>query len=304
MLTVSESPSVDAVMAAVNLRRRSSWRLVAPLSHGVNQGAFHVTDANGQEAVLKFGRNAGPPGSALSGPWGRGLRRVAPILRKARRRGWPAPAFIAFGEADGFTYLLREWVAGEPVLTVGCDDRVLTGILEIVEFQAGLAPAGRHDWSAHAAQVLHDPRWEGLQVLRDRSPATQHLVEKAKGLAQTLRAVRLPRGDLVHGDFNFANLIVRDDGGVAVLDMEQAGRGTRAYDLATLLMVAGWPGDELAEPMQRHIREAGEAVAGPEVLAFCLAAVVLDWTRFGLTPWTAEGVDRFAAHWSERLDAP
>jgi len=226
---VTESPeSIRSVLDVVNARRRTSWRLVEPLAHGVNQGAYRIEDADGRQAVIKVGRNARPDGSGLSGPWGRGLLRMAPILRRARRCGWPAPAFIGFGSAGGFTYLIREWVPGRPVLVAGCTPAVLDQVLSAVATQAGLAPGGTQDWSSYVLRVLFSDDWDGLSPLRDTTPATAELLAVCRRIAATTSSRRLPRGDFVHGDFNFANILVRDDGGIAILDMEQAGRGTRA----------------------------------------------------------------------------
>ena len=209
----------------------------------------------------------------------------------------PLRPSIGFGSVGGFTYLIREWVPGRPVLVAGCTPAVLDQVLSAVATQAGLAPGGTQDWSSYVLRVLFSDDWDGLSPLRDTTPATAELLAVCRRIAATTSSRRLPRGDFVHGDFNFANILVRDDGGIAILDMEQAGRGTRAYDLATLFMVTRWPGEELDEDLQNRVRRAGEEVAGEAVFRLCLLSIVLDWTRFGTSHWPESHVEQFSHRW-------
>ncbi|MGH3094751.1 MAG: hypothetical protein ACRDMV_01965, partial [Streptosporangiales bacterium] len=63
-----------------------------------------------------------------------------------------------------------------------------------------------------------------------------------------------------------------------VIDVDACGSGTRAVDYAWLLREAYV---RRAEPEAiATIRGAGEAVAGPGVLAICAAATAFDITRF------------------------
>ncbi len=284
---------IGSALRAINARHRGHWRLVESLAHGFNQGAFRVRDDDGRHAVLKMG----------DGPWMRGLRRVAPVLRRARARGWPAPAFLAFGRFGERSYLLREWIDGKTVLEAGCNGSAMDAILAGVELQAGIGPRGRRDWSEYTREVLFDAEWGGREVLRGHSAATARLVDEVGRLTKALGHHKLPNSDLVHGDFSFANIVIRPDRRVAFLDMEQAGRGTRAYDLAVLLMVASWDSLSLAVPLQKRLLKQATAIACPEVLLICSASVSLDWARFGLTHWPTEDLDRFARRRVDELIA-
>jgi hypothetical protein len=179
----------------------------------------------------------------------------------------------------------------------GHADAILAG----VELQADSGPRGRQDWSEYTRDVVYDQSWSGRAELREHSAATASLVEEAGRLTRPLTRVHLPNTDLVHGDFNFGNIVVRSDGGVAFLDMEQAGRGTRVYDLAVLLMVAGWDVHCLAGPLRKSLRLRAASIAGPEVLLMCSASVSLDWARFDLTHWPAADIDSFARWRVEQL---
>jgi aminoglycoside phosphotransferase (APT) family kinase protein len=92
------------------------------------------------------------------------------------------------------------------------------------------------------------------------------------------RDVDLPGGDLVHGDFNTSNVLAQHGEISGVIDVDACGSGTRAVDYAWLLRGAYVEGAEPA--MITTIRQAGEAVAGPGVLAICAAATAFDLTRF------------------------
>ena len=79
----------------------------------------------------------------------------------------------------------------------------------------------------------------------------------------------------MHGDFRLANIVFADDAVRGVVDIEALGSGTRVFDYATLL-----DHDHADDVAVELLVAAGSQVAGPTVLAHCLAHVVLDLAQF------------------------
>lgn len=69
--------------------------------------------------------------------------------------------------------------------------------------------------------------------LRGRVRIPPRLGEELHALAD--RAARTPRRVLCHRDFHSRNLLLREDGGLAVVDIQDARWGPDTYDLASLL---------------------------------------------------------------------
>jgi hypothetical protein len=82
--------------------------------------------------------------------------------------------------------------------------------------------------------------------------------------------------DLVHGDFVLGNMLVRD-GVPYVVDTAHAGKGTRAYDLATLLMETTVGGDYTPPslPDQRRLERECIALVGRDGFLVCVACRIM-----------------------------
>jgi aminoglycoside phosphotransferase len=226
---------------------------------GMQGGAWLLTGGPGRPqdalAVLKVCRDAAARISALH-----------EAVARLRTFGYPTPAWLASGPTgDGSAYYIADFVPGAPStpLTVA-KTRLL---IETLEGQAGLDPDPAHNWSDY--------------VLRpDPTDVPTGLVQTYLGLMRSAGPVRLPREDLVHGDFNSCNIFLRDDTVSGVIDVEALGSGTRAVDYAWLLREAHV--EDYGPEVIAMIRRAGEAVAGPRVFAVCMAATVFDIVRFKL----------------------
>ena len=85
----------------------------------------------------------------------------------------------------------------------------------------------------------------------------------------------------------FIYVILFDEAGnPVVIDVQAIGKGTRAFDLAVLY---SRPGAYAHDPgLDRRLRAAADAVAGPEVFNVCLAAEIIGIAYFGLRHWPAD----------------
>src|SRR5205823_6244828 len=119
-------------------------------------------------------------------------------------------------------------------------------LMEIVELQAGQATEAYDHWSyawrvatGHESPVAETPEQSFLRQsiarLPEYSSAVSALVER---LRVACAGAPPPQGapDMVHADLaNPSNVLVRDGLLVAVVDLGNAGSGTRATDLIALV---------------------------------------------------------------------
>src|SRR5688572_3749928 len=152
---------------------------------GMQGGAWLL--ARGQSrAVLKVCRDRA---SRLPG--------LRDVVARLRAGGYPTPAWLASGPVgDGSAYYIADFVPGTPStpLTVA-KTRLL---VETLEKQAGLDPDPAHNWSDYVMRP-------------DPTDVPASLVETYMGLMRAVGPVRLPREDLVHGDFNSCNIFLHDE---------------------------------------------------------------------------------------------
>jgi hypothetical protein len=157
-----------------------------------------------------------------------------------RKRRYPTPAWLAVGATATHVWQLIEFVdaAPPPELTPSLIDQ----LMKINELQAGQASESYDHW-AYAWRLA-----TGREFGRDLAPSLSRAVAGLSGYSTEVSALverlRLtcadappPREapDMVHADFKPDNVLVRDGAVVAVVDIGNAGSGTRATDLTTLL---------------------------------------------------------------------
>jgi aminoglycoside phosphotransferase (APT) family kinase protein len=114
------------------------------------------------------------------------------------------------------------------------------------------------------------------QSLHEHSAATRELLQALQALVSTYRSTIPLRHDLVHFDFQPANLLVEGTTITGVVDWEGVRVGDAAFDLATLLFYAY---DE--QPVRTALWERGLALTTPGAFAVYLAHLILrqvDWS--------------------------
>ncbi|WP_142056397.1 phosphotransferase [Pseudonocardia kunmingensis] len=209
---------------------------VTPLSRlpgGLDVGAMRVQLAGGANAVLKAWPRARP--NQLDE-----TLRARRIVEHMRRRGYPTLAWLGVGATATHVWHLMNFVdaAPAPELTPA----IVEQLMEIVELQAGQASEPYDHWS-YALRLA-----TGQESGRDLAPGLTRAVAGLSGYSSVVSALvgrlRLvcadvpprPREppDMVHADLKPDNVLVRDGAVVAVVDIGNAGSGTRATDLTTL----------------------------------------------------------------------
>lgn len=229
---------LDDVASAVG----AEVTLLGRLPGGANGGAFLVQLAGRATAVLKAAPQAHPHHLDET-------LRAERVVKHMRDRGYPTPAWLGVGATGTHVWHLTDFVdaAPAPELTPS----IVAQLMDIIEIQAGQASEPYDHWLyAWRVATGKDPAAEGLYVtetpeqlhlrqsvarLSWHSSAVSALVER---LRQVCVGVPPPREapDMVHADLSTpSNVLVRDGVVVAVVDIGNAGSGTRASDLIGLV---------------------------------------------------------------------
>ncbi len=215
--------------------------LLSRLPGGVNGGAMRVQLAGRANAVLKAVPRAHPNHLDET-------LRAQRVVEHMRRRGYPTPAWLGVGATATHVWHLMDFVdaAPAPELTPSLVEQ----LMEIIELQAGQASEPYDHWSyAWRVATGQESAVAGLDfnetpeqsLLRQSVARLSGYSSVVSALVERLRLVCAdvppPREapDMVHADLNPSNVLVRDGAVVAVVDIGNAGSGTRATDLTTLV---------------------------------------------------------------------
>ena len=215
--------------------------LVGRLPGGVNGGAVRVRLTGRADAVLKAVPRVHP------GHLDESLR-AQRVVEHMRTRGYPTPAWLGVGATATHVWHLMDVVdaAPAPELTPSLVEQ----LMEIVELQAGQASEPYDHWS-YAWRVATGRDSAVVGPSAGETPEQSRLRRSMAGLpayssqvSALVERLRLlcadvppPRGapDMVHADLATpGNVLVRDGAVVAVVDIGNAGSGTRATDLTAL----------------------------------------------------------------------
>jgi hypothetical protein len=215
--------------------------LLSRLPGGVNAGAMRVQLAGRANAVLKAVPRAHPNHLDET-------LRAQRVVAHMRRRGYPTPAWLGVGATATHVWHLMDFVdaAPAPELT----QSLVEQLMEIIELQAGQASEPYDHWSyAWRVATGQESAVAGLDfnetpeqsLLRQSVARLSGYSSVVSALVERLRLVCAdvppPREapDMVHTDLNPSNVLVRDGAVVAVVDIGNAGSGTRATDLTNLV---------------------------------------------------------------------
>src|SRR3954471_16672205 len=192
------------------------------LSGGINEGAMRVQLAGGADAVLKAVPQEHPNdlGETL---------RAQRIVEHMRLRGYPTPAWLGVGATATHVWHLMDFVDAAPATEL--TPSIVEQLMEIIELQAGQATEPYDHWS-YAWRVATGQE-SAVAGLSGYSSVVSALVERLRLVCADVPPPR-EAPDMVHADLNPSNVLVRDGAVVAVVDIGNAGSGTRATDLITL----------------------------------------------------------------------
>ncbi|MDE0777342.1 MAG: phosphotransferase [Nocardioides sp.] len=211
-----------AVLADVARAVDAEVAVVGRLAGGVNGGAVRVRMRGRGDAVLK------------ATPWSHpdqleDARRARRVVDHMRGRGYPTPAWLGVGSTATHVWQLTELVDAAPAheLTPSLVDQLVA----IVDLQAGQASEPHDHWQ-FAWRVVTGRQTTAGDVAA-HSAAVASLVDRMRRAHDRLEPPPMAP-DMVHADLNPSNVLVRDGVVVALVDIGNAGSGTRASDLVTL----------------------------------------------------------------------
>jgi aminoglycoside phosphotransferase (APT) family kinase protein len=235
---------------------------------GLQGGAWILTDPAGQRAVLKWRADDRTARRA----------RLLQAVDRIHATGYPTPPWIAAGiTVSGSSYHVQRFVPGAPASPLRANTAAL--LVDVLERQAGLDPDPGNDWRHYVRWCVEDDTDHGPRAfLRGLGQPGWDLLAGFDRVLALHGHLHPPGGDMVHGDFQSCNVLLQDGQVSGVIDIEAFGSGTRAVDYGWLLREAYVT--EAGRVAARLIRRAGEAVAGPGVLAMCVAATAFDIVRF------------------------
>ena len=251
---------IDEAAAALG----GGWRVSRKLAGGCNQGAYLVRGSGGEVAVLKcFTEDRTRIAAA------------APVIRVARERGWPTPAWLATGTTrSGAAWVLQELVAGDRPERL--DDRVASLMIEVLEVQAGLGYLAGPGWSQWAWGTVFED-WDGLRsAVHAGFPRGEEVASAVDAIASSCDPAPLGAADLVHGNFEAGNTLL-DGRRLWMVDAQGASGGSRGYDLIEALMVATAQGPATASGLARLWAYA--ETLPPRDLAVCAGSVGLTFAE-------------------------
>ena len=204
----------SVVGAQVTLLRR--------LAGGINAGAMRVQLGGRADAVLKAEPRAHP--NHLDD-----MLRAQRVVEHMRGRGYPTPAWLGVGATATHVWHLTDFVDAAPALEL--TSSLVEQLMEIIELQAGQASEPYDHW-LFAWRVVSGQE-SSVAGLSRYSSGVSALVERVRLMCADVSPPRAAP-DMVHADLNPSNVLVRDGAVVALVDIANAGSGTRATDLTTL----------------------------------------------------------------------
>jgi hypothetical protein len=206
--------------------------LLGRLPGGFDVGAIRVQLDGGASAVLKAWPRTRP--NQLDE-----AVRTQRVVEHMRRRGYPTPAYLGVGATATHIWHLMDFVDATPAPEL--TPSIVEQLMEIAELQAGQATESHDHWSytwrlatgQEYGQDLDPGLSRAVAGLPGYSSEVSSLVDRLRIVSANI-APPQEAPDMVHADFKPDNVLVRDGAVVAVLDVGNAGSGTRATDLMTL----------------------------------------------------------------------
>jgi hypothetical protein len=250
----------------VNELHQMSFTLLEKYPDG-EQGAFVVVDHLNERWVLKWAREA------RNLAWMQGAKTITDLLRSL---GYPAPSYLLIGKLPEGIYSIQSALPGSPIRHLPAT--LLPRLFEINELQRGQAITGRSDWHQ---EVIKTVLWGGEGYclhasLQQHSPDTAELLQTLQALVRTHQDEPHRTNDIVHGDFQHANILIDNERISGVVDWDGFGAGDCIFDIATLLFYA-YDSIEVRKQLWRYALER----ASLKLLSIYLAHLILrqvDWS--------------------------
>lgn len=282
-----QTSKVARVLEQVNGATRGSWAVESRFAGGVLEGAWRIRDGDAV-AVLKWH----DPGSAA--PYNPDAPAIVETLLRA---GYPTPQWLTWGVTDADQHWSVQELVDAPPLR-GLDVSNAHHFIDVVAQQRTIELPTEMTWIPYVRDHVFTPHPLHRRLLR-AGPNVRRLLARAIDLAAPFESLPLPATEMVHCDLNVSNLLVRDGQLRAVVDIDAAGRGCAAYDLASpAVNGVSWQSDPVAVEL---LIAWGLANYGAAVLAVNIACVLIETTAWYLKA-DPDGIEERAARHLAWLD--
>ena len=258
---------IERLVEQINEHHGTAYTLGKRYTLG-EQGAYQLLDTTGRHYVLKWHLDT----ARLSQ-----IRHGAEMTRRLQAIGYPAPAYVTMGVAGSCCYWIQEALPGEPVRVI--NSAHLPELLRLNRLQLDCAPDSLPRQWPHpvldtllyggSGFCLHEP-------LRTYSRESAALLDAALRIGERHTQDTCRQDDIVHIDFNPANVLAVGDTITGVVDWDAVFAGDAAFDLATLLFYA-YEDEAMRQTLTGSIIER----VGRKPMALYLAHLIVrqvDWS--------------------------
>jgi hypothetical protein len=254
-----------AIVASINDRHGTHFRLGRPMGGGESGCTHSILDDEGFEYILKWGE-----GSEFR------ARQTVEIARRLRTLGYPAPEFIVASSGKGLRYLVQRMLPGTPGAPL--TPALLERLAELNRLQENAAWEFAEGWPARIVESVEKGfgDWCVHDSLTNHSRQTAALLAELRGTVSMVVGAPFRTTDAVHFDFSTANILVENGEISGVIDWNGCCAGDRGFDLTTLAFyaledsgVATW------------LLDRARQVSGPPAVALYLSHMILrqlDWS--------------------------
>lgn len=254
------------LLQTINHTRGTTFSLLQRYPDG-EQGAFAITDEQGKHYVLKWNVDT----SSL-----RNLEDAKAITDLLHSHEYPVPRYVLLGHALTGIYSIQEALPGSPIQHVTA--KFLPCLLDLNGLQRNRALTSQRNWHQEAVEtVLYGGNGYCLHTsLREHSRETAQLLQELRRLVATHRDVPHRTNDIVHGDFQQANILIHNEQVSGIVDWSAPGMGDCVFDLITLLFYAY---DDPA--MRQQLWQSALEHASSQLLSVYCAHMILrqvDWS--------------------------
>lgn len=216
----------NELLRNINTIHQTTFELGEKYTTG-EQGAFAVFNQEGLRGVLKW-----MPGVDDAGR----LERARVVTDRLHRIGYPVPRYLHIGKALEGSYSIQAALPGVsmPLSTVA---EHLPRLLEINALQVDQAFPDLPDWHEEAVKtvLLGGEGYCLHSSLQQYSHATATMLSELQQLVSAHQDTPHRRNDVVHDDFQYANILVHNHQVTGVVDWDGVHAGDCVFDIATLL---------------------------------------------------------------------
>jgi hypothetical protein len=218
----------NELLAEINVIHQTTFALEERYATG-EQGAWAIVDQADVRGV--HFRTPGTGERAFTR-----LEQAITVTDHLLSVGYPAPRYLFIGQAQDGIYSIQLALPGSPI-PVSSTAAYVSRLLELNDMQVGQAIPVLPDWHEEAVHtVLFGGEGYCLHSsLQQYAPATAGLLSDLQRLVAIHRDAPHRMHDIVHGDFQHANILAHNDQISGVVDWDHAYAGDSVFDIATLL---------------------------------------------------------------------